>query len=53
MATKWYAEQALEAGCGFINCIPVFIASGWVQDDDGTGSRPPTGATASAAPGCR
>lgn len=27
MATKWYVEQALEAGCGFINCIPVFIAS--------------------------
>jgi len=25
-ATKWYVEQALEAGCGFVNCIPVFIA---------------------------
>jgi myo-inositol-1-phosphate synthase len=25
-ATKWYVEQILEAGCGFINCIPVFIA---------------------------
>jgi len=25
-ATKWYVEQVLEAGCGFINCIPVFIA---------------------------
>ncbi|MBI2171064.1 MAG: inositol-3-phosphate synthase [Chloroflexi bacterium] len=25
MATKWYVEQALAAGCGFINCIPVFI----------------------------
>lgn len=25
-ATKWYASQALEAGCGFVNCIPVFIA---------------------------
>ncbi len=24
-ATKWYVEQILEAGCGFINCIPVFI----------------------------
>jgi len=24
-ATKWYVEQALEAGCGFVNCIPVFI----------------------------
>lgn len=27
MATKWYVEQVLEAGCAFINCIPVFIAS--------------------------
>ena len=27
MATKWYVEQLLEAGCGFINCVPVFIAS--------------------------
>jgi myo-inositol-1-phosphate synthase len=26
-ATQWYAEQALAAGCAFINCIPVFIAS--------------------------
>ena len=25
-ATKFYAEQALAAGTGFINCIPVFIA---------------------------
>jgi myo-inositol-1-phosphate synthase len=25
-ATKWYIEQVLEAGCGLINCIPVFIA---------------------------
>jgi len=24
-ATKWYVEQILAAGCGFINCIPVFI----------------------------
>jgi len=32
-ATEWYAEQALEAGCGFVNCIPVFIArdAGWRQ----------------------
>jgi myo-inositol-1-phosphate synthase len=32
MATKWYVEQILEAGCAFINCIPVFIASSdyWV-----------------------
>lgn len=27
MATKWYVEQILEAGCAFINAIPVFIAS--------------------------
>ncbi|MEM5798350.1 MAG: inositol-3-phosphate synthase [Candidatus Aenigmatarchaeota archaeon] len=26
-ATKYYASAALEAGCAFINCIPVFIAS--------------------------
>ncbi len=26
MATKWYIEQILDAGCGFVNCIPVFIA---------------------------
>jgi myo-inositol-1-phosphate synthase len=26
-ATKWYVEQILAAGCGFVNCIPVFIAS--------------------------
>ena len=26
-ATRWYAEQALAARCGFINCIPVFVAS--------------------------
>jgi myo-inositol-1-phosphate synthase len=26
-ATKWYVEQVLTAGCAFINCIPVFIAS--------------------------
>ena len=25
-ATKWYVEQALKAGCAFVNCIPVFIA---------------------------
>jgi myo-inositol-1-phosphate synthase len=25
-ATKWYVEQILEAGCGLVNCIPVFIA---------------------------
>ncbi len=27
MATKWYVEQIIEAGCGFVNGIPVFIAS--------------------------
>jgi len=26
-ATEWYARRAIEAGCGFVNCIPVFIAS--------------------------
>jgi len=31
-ATKWYVEQVLSAGCGFINCIPVFIA----RDPHGT-----------------
>ncbi|GAB4480783.1 MAG: myo-inositol-1-phosphate synthase [Anaerolineales bacterium] len=27
MATKWYVEQVLDAGCAFVNGIPVFIAS--------------------------
>jgi len=27
MATKWYVEQCLEAGCALVNGIPVFIAS--------------------------
>src|SRR5918996_88348 len=26
MATKWYAEQILDAGCAMLNCMPVFIA---------------------------
>jgi myo-inositol-1-phosphate synthase len=26
-ASEWYARQAINAGCGFVNCIPVFIAS--------------------------
>jgi myo-inositol-1-phosphate synthase len=26
-ATEFYAEEALKAGCAFVNCIPVFIAS--------------------------
>ncbi len=25
-ATKWYMTQALDAGCGVVNCMPVFIA---------------------------
>jgi myo-inositol-1-phosphate synthase len=25
-ATKWYAEQILDAGCAMVNCMPVFIA---------------------------
>jgi myo-inositol-1-phosphate synthase len=32
-ATKWYVEQVLEAGCGFVNCIPVFIASQHYWDE--------------------
>jgi myo-inositol-1-phosphate synthase len=32
-ATKWYVEQILEAGCGFVNCIPVFIARENYWDD--------------------
>src|SRR4029450_9481201 len=27
-ATKWYAEQLLNAGCAMVNCMPVFIAKG-------------------------
>ncbi len=32
-AAKWYAEQAIAAGCAFVNGIPVFIASDpvWAQ----------------------
>ncbi len=26
-ASKWYAKQALKAGCAFVNCMPSFIAS--------------------------
>ena len=26
-AAEFYAEQALKAGCAFVNCMPVFIAS--------------------------
>src|SRR4026209_1887282 len=25
MATEWYAEQILDAGCAMVNCMPVFI----------------------------
>ncbi|MFC7396140.1 inositol-3-phosphate synthase [Chelatococcus sp. GCM10030263] len=27
LANEWYMERALEAGCGVVNCLPVFIAS--------------------------
>ncbi len=32
-ATRYYAQCVLEAGCAFVNCIPVFIASDeeWAQ----------------------
>ncbi|MBV8378744.1 MAG: inositol-3-phosphate synthase [Verrucomicrobia bacterium] len=38
-ATRWYAEQVLEARCGFVNCIPVFIASDkdWRKRFEGRG----------------
>jgi myo-inositol-1-phosphate synthase len=26
-ASRWYAEQALAAGCGFVNATPAFVAS--------------------------
>ena len=26
VATKWYAEQIMNAGCAMVNCVPVFIA---------------------------
>lgn len=26
-ATEFYAQASIDAGCGFVNCIPVFIAS--------------------------
>ena len=32
MATKWYAEQILEAGCAMVNCMPVFIARGLLAE---------------------
>ena len=32
-ADKYYAQAAMDAGCGFVNCLPVFIASDpqWAQ----------------------
>ncbi len=38
-ATEFYAECALEAGCGFVNNIPVFIGSdpGWVRRFEASG----------------
>jgi myo-inositol-1-phosphate synthase len=38
-ATEFYAEQALAAGCAFVNCIPVFIASrpAWRQRFEAAG----------------
>ena len=49
MATKWYVEQVLEAGCAFVNCIPVFIASSeyWAAASSSTGC--PSSATISRA----
>jgi myo-inositol-1-phosphate synthase len=40
-ATEFYAEQALAAGCAFVNCIPVFIGSN------------PAGRGASSSAACR
>lgn len=38
-ASLWYAQQAIDANCGFINCIPVFIASNnhWNQKFEDAG----------------
>jgi myo-inositol-1-phosphate synthase len=38
-ATKWYVEQALKAGVGFVNCLPVFIAREpyWIKRFDEAG----------------
>ena len=40
-ATKWYVEKIIEAGCGFVNCIPVFIAKEnyWASASRRPGSR--------------
>ena len=39
-ATKWYVEQVLDAGCGLVNCIPVFIAREHVLAEALRGARP-------------
>lgn len=38
-ATEFYAQAAIEAGCGFVNCIPVFIASNpaWAKKFEAAG----------------
>ena len=38
-ATEFYAEQALQAGCAFVNCVPVFVASNpeWARRFEQTG----------------
>lgn len=38
-ATEFYAQAAIDAGCGFVNCIPVFIASDpiWAQKFEDAG----------------
>ncbi len=38
-ASEWYARQALSAGCAYVNCIPVFIASDpvWSQRFEAAG----------------
>ena len=39
-ATKWYAEQILNAGCAMVNCMPVFIAKGGYFGKALRGARP-------------
>lgn len=38
-ATEFYAQAAIDAGCGFVNCIPVFIASNpkWAKKFENAG----------------
>ena len=43
-ATRWYAERAIEAGCAFVNAIPVFIGRSSVVS--------PNGRPSSRQPGC-